>query len=180
MPPLIAAAGVQAEKEITLSPDEFEALQGADSDSETETVQAEDGKALQIRASLLEEKAQACRMLTSMVRSLKEGVAPFVEQVYGVMAPLCTGSLHADIRQAALVCLPELLAALSRHHHLHASRQSTAEAQVRAHTEGRAVVRHLLGLVVSTHVGALQEEQDMDALQVAVRFYLFETLFVPP
>ena len=75
MPPLIAAAGVEAEKEITLTPDQFEALQGADSDSETETVQAEDGKALQIRTSLLEEKAQACRMLTSMVRSLKEGDA---------------------------------------------------------------------------------------------------------
>ena len=31
-------------------------------------------------------------------------------------------------------------------------------AQARAHTEGRAVVRHLLGLVVSTQAEALQEE----------------------
>lgn len=155
MPHLLAAASVVAEEEVQLSHEDAERLQAQaeDSDDDTEVVQVDD-KQLVIRTALLEDKASACQLLATLVKSLGAGCYAWVQPVMELMAPLAGGSVHGDIRAAAATCMADLVLASSQHHCDAANRQPVAA---------------LLAAVLGQLVDAMQEERDIEVLQVTTR-----------
>ncbi|VDM00719.1 unnamed protein product [Schistocephalus solidus] len=67
-----------------------------------------------IRTSTLEDKATACQMLVCYARELKEGFAPYCEEVLETMLPLLTLCLNDEIRSAASEIMPYLLDSLKK------------------------------------------------------------------
>ena len=76
--------------------DELEGMDGADYD-DSETILIGD-KFVQIRTSVLEEKATACQMLRCYADELKDGFWSFVKEVTDIMVPLLKFYFHEDVR----------------------------------------------------------------------------------
>ncbi|OQR88368.1 importin, partial [Thraustotheca clavata] len=110
MPSLLDAAMQQAEFEM----EDDEDMMGDDEDEDVQIAHIND-KCVSIRTSILEEKATACQMLSSMVGDLKEAFFPYVEQVTQVMTPLMTDSVHTEIRSASISAMPSLVLSVSKH-----------------------------------------------------------------
>ncbi|KAK2573809.1 Importin-5 [Acropora cervicornis] len=62
-----------------------------------------------IKTAGLEDKSTACQMLVCYARELKEGFAPYTEQVVKLMVPLLKFYFHDLVRTAAAESLPFLL-----------------------------------------------------------------------
>lgn len=62
-----------------------------------------------IKTAGLEDKSTACQMLVCYARELKEGFAPYTEQVVKLMVPLLKFYFHDLVRTAAAESLPYLL-----------------------------------------------------------------------
>ncbi|OQR85799.1 importin-like protein [Achlya hypogyna] len=101
---LLDAAMQQAEFEM----EDDEGMMADDDDEDVQIAHIND-KCVSIRTSLLEEKATACQMLSSMVGDLKEAFFPYVEQVTQVLTPLMTDSVHTEIRAASISAMPSLV-----------------------------------------------------------------------
>ncbi|KAF0682837.1 Aste57867_25060 [Aphanomyces stellatus] len=110
MPSLLDAAMQQAEFEV--EGDDME--EDDDEDDDVQIAHIND-KCVSIRTSVLEEKATACQMLSSMVADLKEAFFPYVEQVTQVLTPLMTDSVHTEIRAASISAMPWLVLSVSKH-----------------------------------------------------------------
>lgn len=107
MPILFQAATQQAEVELDQYPDDEDADEGV------EIAQVND-RCVSIRTSVLDDKAMACQMLSSIAGDMKEAFFPYVEQVTKILAPLLTDSVHADIRSASITAMPDLVLSASR------------------------------------------------------------------
>ena len=107
MPSLLDAAMQQAEFEMDKETEE-RMMQEEDEDIQIAHI---NDKCVSIRTSILEEKATACQMLSSMVADLKEDV----EQVTQVLTPLMTDSVHTEIRTASISAMPSLVLSVSKH-----------------------------------------------------------------
>ncbi|KAF0734185.1 hypothetical protein Ae201684P_003140 [Aphanomyces euteiches] len=114
MPSLLDAAMQQAEFEM--EQDEMDDMDETDDDDDVQIAQVND-KCVSIRTSILEEKATACQMLSSMVADLKDAFFPYVEQVTQVLTPLMTDSVHTEIRAASIQAMPWLVLSVSKHLH---------------------------------------------------------------
>lgn len=57
----------------------------------------------------MEDKAAACEMLVCYARELKEGFAPYTEEVVKLLVPLLKFCFHDGVRTAAAISLPYLL-----------------------------------------------------------------------
>lgn len=68
-----------------------------------------DQQSFGIRTCGLEDKATACQMLVCYARELKEGFAPYVEEVTKLMVPMLKFYFHDGVRVAAAESLPYLL-----------------------------------------------------------------------
>ncbi|KDO27506.1 hypothetical protein SPRG_20302, partial [Saprolegnia parasitica CBS 223.65] len=115
MPSLLDAAMQQAE--FDMDDDEENGMMADDDDEDVQIAHIND-KCVSIRTSLLEEKATACQMLSSMVGDLKEAFFPYVEQVTTVLTPLMTDSVHTEIRAASISAMPSLVLSVSKHLHV--------------------------------------------------------------
>lgn len=62
-----------------------------------------------IKTTGLEEKATACSMLVCYAKELKEGFAPYTEEVTRLMVPLFKFYFHDGVRTAAAEAMPHLL-----------------------------------------------------------------------
>ena len=62
-----------------------------------------------IKTAGLEDKSTACQMLVCYARELKEGFAPYTEQVIRLMVPLLKFYFHDLVRTSAAECIPYLL-----------------------------------------------------------------------
>ncbi|CAH3175486.1 unnamed protein product [Porites lobata] len=62
-----------------------------------------------IKTAGLEDKSTACQMLVCYARELKEGFAPYTEQVVKLMVPLLKFYFHDLVRTAAAESLPYIL-----------------------------------------------------------------------
>lgn len=135
MPTLLFAAMQQAEFEVdpsTLPDDDDDASSSTDNE-DIQIAQVND-RCLSIRTSILEEKATACQLLTSMVTDLEETFFPYAEQVTQVLAPLMTDSVHSDIRSSSISSMPALVKCVAI-----ASQNSEAIKQMVDFTLGRLV-----------------------------------------
>ena len=124
MPPLLAAAQLKPDVHVTDADDEGGEGGNAsasasgdggddnDADDDIETIFVGDRK-IQIRTSVLEDKATACHMICCYADELKEGFYPYVEQVTGIMVPLLKFYFHEGVRAAAAQAMPELLRSAS-------------------------------------------------------------------
>ena len=120
MPPLLAAAQLKPDVRVTDADDEdgeggsasASGGGGDDADDDIETIFVGDRK-IQIRTSVLEDKATACHMICCYADELKEGFYPYVEQVTGIMVPLLKFYFHEGVRAAAAQAMPELLRSAS-------------------------------------------------------------------
>ncbi|OQR84168.1 importin-like protein [Achlya hypogyna] len=110
MPSLLDAAMQQAEFEM----EDDEGMMADDDDEDVHIAHIND-KCVSIRTSLLEEKATACQMLSSMVGDLKVAFFPYVERVTQVLTPLMTDSVHTEIRAASISAMPSLVLSVSKH-----------------------------------------------------------------
>ncbi|KAM3294672.1 hypothetical protein ACQJBY_037513 [Aegilops geniculata] len=81
---------------------------GESDDDGVETITLGD-KRIDIRTSLLEEKATACSMLCCYADELKEGFFPWIDQVATTLVPLLKFYFHDEVRKAAVSAMPELL-----------------------------------------------------------------------
>ncbi|EQC29287.1 hypothetical protein SDRG_12955 [Saprolegnia diclina VS20] len=115
MPSLLDAAMQQAE--FDMDDDDENGMMADDDDEDVQIAHIND-KCVSIRTSLLEEKATACQMLSSMVGDLKEAFFPYVEQVTTVLTPLMTDSVHTEIRAASISAMPSLVLSVSKHLHV--------------------------------------------------------------
>jgi hypothetical protein len=91
MPPLLAAAQLAPDVHVTDVDGEGDDDEEPDDDVETILVGE---KRIQIRTSVLEDKATACSMICCYADELKEGFYPYVEQVTGIMVPLLKFYFH--------------------------------------------------------------------------------------
>jgi len=122
MPPLLAAAQLKPDVHVTDADDEGgEGGNGGNAsgdggdendDDDIETIFVGDRK-IQIKTSVLEDKATACHMICCYADELKEGFYPYVEQVTGIMVPLLKFYFHEGVRAAAAQAMPELLRSAS-------------------------------------------------------------------
>ena len=127
MPPLLAAAQLKPDVHVTDA--DYEGGEGGEGggngasasgdgggdggdDDDIETIFVGDRK-IQIRTSVLEDKATACHMICCYADELKEGFYPYVEQVTGIMVPLLKFYFHEGVRAAAAQAMPELLRSAS-------------------------------------------------------------------
>lgn len=135
MPTLLFAAMQQAEFEVDPS---TLPSQGDDDDDSTDNEDIQiaqvNDRCLSIRTSVLEEKATACQLLTSMVTDLEETFFPYAEQVTQVLAPLMTDSVHSDIRSSSISAMPALVKCVAI-----ASNNAEAIKQIVDFTLGRLV-----------------------------------------
>lgn len=137
MPTLLFAAMQQAEFEVdpsTLADDDDDSSSAAGTDSEDIQIAQVNDRCLSIRTSVLEEKATACQLLTSMVTDLEETFFPYAEQVTQVLAPLMTDSVHSDIRSSSISAMPALVKCVAI-----ASTNAEAIKQIVDFTLGRLV-----------------------------------------
>ena len=107
MPPLLHSAQLKPKFAI-IDPDDPNAEEQYDPAEGWEFVTVEDKK-IGIRTSVLEEKATACEMLVCYARELKEGFAPYVDQVVNIMTPMLKFYFHDGVRIAAAASLAPLL-----------------------------------------------------------------------
>jgi hypothetical protein len=68
-----------------------------------------DQQSFGIKTTGLEEKATACSMLVCYAKELKEGFAPYTEEVTKLMVPLFKFYFHDGVRSAAAESIPYLL-----------------------------------------------------------------------
>lgn len=68
-----------------------------------------DQQSFGIKTTGLEEKATACSMLVCYAKELKEGFAPYTEEVTKLMVPLFKFYFHDGVRSAAAEAMPHLL-----------------------------------------------------------------------
>ncbi|KAM3294671.1 hypothetical protein ACQJBY_037513 [Aegilops geniculata] len=103
MPPLLQSAQLKPDVSITSAGED-----GESDDDGVETITLGD-KRIDIRTSLLEEKATACSMLCCYADELKEGFFPWIDQVATTLVPLLKFYFHDEVRKAAVSAMPELL-----------------------------------------------------------------------
>uniref|UniRef100_K3WXC2 Importin N-terminal domain-containing protein n=1 Tax=Globisporangium ultimum (strain ATCC 200006 / CBS 805.95 / DAOM BR144) TaxID=431595 RepID=K3WXC2_GLOUD len=146
MPTLLFAAMQQAEFEVdpsTLDDDDDSSLSTNGDNDDIQIAQVND-RCLSIRTSILEEKATACQLLTSMVTDLEETFFPYAEQVTQVLAPLMTDSVHSDIRSSSISSMPALVKCV-------AIASSNSEA-----------IKQMVDFTLGRLVGALTSEPELD------------------
>merc|ERR1712012_228737 len=105
MGPVMKAAALKPEVALVDSED----MRAMDEDAEWQFVTLGDQQSFGIRTAGLEEKATACQMLVCYARELKEGFAPYVEDVVKLMVTHLKFYFHDGVRIAATESLPFLL-----------------------------------------------------------------------
>lgn len=90
----------------------------------------------------LEEKSTACQMLVLYAKELKEGFAPYAEEVVQLMVPLLKFYFHELVRSAAAESLPYLLEC--------------------SKFKGDAAVRQMWAYVCTDLLKAIRSEPDAD------------------
>eukprot|EP00741_Cyanophora_paradoxa_P006672 tig00001030_g6453.t1 len=143
MPPLIASAELKPEITVCDAEDE-EAAEGF------ETIQIGD-KRIGIKTSVLEEKATACNMICCYVHQLKDGFAPYVDQVAKLMVPLAKFYYSEEVRSAAVSCLGDLM-------------QATSLALKKAGQTDRTPVKQLLDFIMGSLLEAIKAEPEPDVI----------------
>jgi hypothetical protein len=78
-------------------------------DEDWQFVTIGDQQSFGIKTTGLEEKATACSMLVCYAKELKEGFAPYTEEVTKLMVPLFKFYFHDGVRSAAAESIPHLL-----------------------------------------------------------------------
>ncbi|KAL7751650.1 importin subunit beta-3 [Sorochytrium milnesiophthora] len=68
-----------------------------------------DGQRMGIKTTTLDEKCTAVEMLICYARSLGAGFHEYAEQVLDLVVPLLKFYFHDGVRQAAIVCIPQVL-----------------------------------------------------------------------
>ncbi|GAU51120.1 hypothetical protein TSUD_178650, partial [Trifolium subterraneum] len=108
-------------------------------------------KRIEIKPSVLEEKATACNMLCCYAYELKEGFFPWIDQVAGTLVPLLKFYFHEEVRKAAVSAMPELL-------------RSAKLAIEKGQSQGRDVsyLKFLTNSIVPALVEALHKEPDAE------------------
>lgn len=104
MPKLLEVAAFKPDVQFLDAADEHE----AGSDDEVEVVPL-GNKKLVIKTSMIDEKANACSMISCYADELKELFFPWVQRTAEVMVPMLHFVFSEDVKIAALNSLPELL-----------------------------------------------------------------------
>ncbi|CAD7695704.1 unnamed protein product [Ostreobium quekettii] len=150
MPPLLKAAQQDPDvKVLPIDDDELDAIGDAD-DEDSETIVIGD-KFVQIRTSVLEEKATACQMLRCYADELKDGFAPYVKEVTDIMVPLLKFYFHEDVRKAAVQAMPDLL-------------QSVVVAANKSNGANMPFVKEMLDYIWPNMMQSMSKEMDLDVL----------------
>lgn len=105
MGPVLKAASLKPEIALLDSED----MKVVEDDDDWQFVSLGEQQNFGIRTAGLEEKATACQMLVCYARELKEGFAPYVEEVVKLMVPMLKFYFHDGVRVAAAEGLPYLL-----------------------------------------------------------------------
>lgn len=105
MGPVLKTASFKPEIAVV---DEDEAKEISDED-DWQFVTIGDQQSFGIKTTGLEEKATACSMLVCYAKELKEGFAPYTEEVTKLMVPLFKFYFHDGVRTAAAESMPHLL-----------------------------------------------------------------------
>ncbi|CAL1533984.1 unnamed protein product [Lymnaea stagnalis] len=105
MGPVLKAASLKPEVALVDSED----MKEMENSSDWQFVTLGDQQSFGICTAGLEEKATACQMLVCYARELKEGFAPYTEDVVKIMVPLLKFYFNDSVRIAATESLPYLL-----------------------------------------------------------------------
>ncbi|CAH0388175.1 unnamed protein product [Bemisia tabaci] len=103
--PVMKTAGIKPEVVLV----DNEAMEDIGNDVDWQFVSLGEQKNFGIRTAGLEDKAAACEMLVCYARELKEGFAPYTEEVVKLLVPLLKFCFHDGVRTAAAISLPYLL-----------------------------------------------------------------------
>eukprot|EP00906_Rhabdomonas_costata_P025796 RCo036847 len=114
VPQLLAQASVQTDVTITEIPEGEEDAEDDDSEDGVETlrlsIQGVGDRKVQIKTSLIQDKALAVSVLEAFMEDVPKGMAPFVEAVSNVVVPLVKFAYSGDIRDSAAQCLHRMQA----------------------------------------------------------------------
>jgi len=118
IPFIVGQASIQTDVTITDAGDDGD--DGEDEEEEgVETlrlaIKGVGDKKIQIKTSLIQEKALACSVLESLFEDVPQGMAACVEQVSPIMVTLLTFPYNSEIRESAAKCLALMLKALPPH-----------------------------------------------------------------
>lgn len=105
MGPVMRTANMKPEVALLDNED----LQDVEGDVDWQFVSLGEQQNFGIRTAGLEDKAAACIMLVCYARELKEGFAPYAEDVVKLMVPMLKFYFHDGVRSAAAESLPWLL-----------------------------------------------------------------------
>jgi len=116
VPHILEQASIQTDVTVT---DVDENDDGADDEEGVETltlaIKGVGDKKIQIKTSLLQDKALACSILESLLEDIPKGMAQYVEQVSTIIVPLLKFPYLAEIRDTASKVFPLMIAALPAH-----------------------------------------------------------------
>lgn len=107
MPSVMKAASIKPEVAV-IDADDPKSGQYSEDDG-WQFITLGDQQKFGIKTAGLEDKSTACQMLVCYARELKEGFAPYIEQVVKLMVPLLKFYFHDLVRTAAAESLPYLL-----------------------------------------------------------------------
>jgi hypothetical protein len=107
-------------------------------------------KCVGVRTASLEEKAEACDMITTYAEELGGGFFPYVDPVLKIMLPLLKFYYHEDVRATAAQCMPALMNSASEHLK---SAGAASGADV-------MYVRNLFLHILPTYIEAIEQELD--------------------
>jgi predicted transposase len=104
-----------------------------------------------IKTTGLEEKATACSMLVCYAKELKEGFAPYTEEVTKLMVPLFKFYFHDGVRSAAAESMPHLLEC--------------------AHIRGEQYVCEMWNYICNDLIKAIESEPEQEILAELMRAF---------
>ncbi|EDO35645.1 predicted protein [Nematostella vectensis] len=140
MPPLMKVASIKPEVAI-IDTDDPKSNQYSE-DEGWQLISLGDQQKFGINTVGLEEKSTACQMLVLYAKELKEGFAPYAEEVVQLMVPLLKFYFHELVRSAAAESFPYLLEC--------------------AKFKGEAAVRQMWAYICSDLLKAVRSEPDSD------------------
>ena len=156
MPALLEAASLAAEE--TMDPAaaekyEKEMQEGGDVEVGSNQYMINMGdRIVKVHTSALEEKTTALQMLGTLAHEMKAVFAPYVANVMSIAGPLTlmSGSLHDELRSAAIAVLPSLIDSVN------ATRDKQKVNQLFQHVKAQLLV-------------VIDQEEDMDVLKTATQ-----------
>lgn len=147
MGPVLKTASFKPEIAVV---DENEAKEIED-DEDWQFVTIGDQQSFGIKTTGLEEKSTACSMLVCYAKELKEGFAPYAEEVTKLMVPLFKFYFHDGVRTAAAESMPHLLEC--------------------ARIRGEQYVREMWSFICTDLIKAIESEPEQEVLSELMRSF---------